>query len=133
MPLTYMDLHRHGRLYIPSRLGDVEQLIAPMIGDAPTMIDKAGHFPFQSIESCFFQLTQGLINVRERLGEESYAAATSLAARAKDLFTADADAITERTRDGIDLLLEIKDLVDAARKYRFENDLPDEDGQVTGD
>ena len=124
----------HNRnLYIPASLSEINDLLGSMILKAPTFIDRLGHFPSQNIESRFHQLIEGFGLVRNKLGEERYAALIDLAARAKALFAADPDDTNGKTDEGRALLFEIEDLLRNARRSRVKAKLPDDDGDITGD
>lgn len=119
--------------YIPASLSEINDLLGSMILDAPTFIDRLGHFPRQNIETRFHQLTQGFGLVRKKLGEERYAVLLDRAARAKALFAADQDDTNGKTDDGRALLIELQDLLRQVRRSRVKSKLPDEEGEISGD
>ena len=104
-----------------------------MILGAPTFIDRLGDFPDRNIDSEFKMLADGFDVVRKKLGEERYAALIELASRAKALFADDQNDTNGKTDQGRALLFEIEDIIQAARRRRTKEKLPDEDGEVTGD
>ena len=121
------------RPYIPASLSEIYDLLASMIFNAPTFIDKGLDFPDRNIDSEFNKLTEGFGLVRRKLGEERYSQLIELAARSKALFAADQDDTNGKTDQGRALLFEIEDIIQAARRGRVKAKLPDEDGEVTGD
>lgn len=124
---------RNHKPYVPATLSEIYDMLASMLGDAPTFIDKLGHFPRQNIETEFARLNESFGNVRKKLGEERYAALLDLSARAKTLFAEDQDETNGKYEQGLDLLIEIEDIVQAARRRRVKGQLPDDEGKVTGD
>lgn len=120
-------------LYIPTSLSEINDLLGSMILQAPTFIDRLGHFPRQNIETRFHQLSNGFGAVRKKLGEERYAALLDRAARAKALFAADQDDMNGKTDVGRALLIEMQDLLRQVRRNRVTSKLPDEEGEITGD
>lgn len=120
-------------LYIPATLSELDDLIGSMILFAPTFIDPCGDFPDQNIDTCFQQLFEGALVVRQKLGEERYAKLVDLAARAKQLFVDDQDDTNGKTDEGRALLFEIEDVLSDARSARVKAKLPDDEGEITGD
>ena len=119
--------------YIPASLSEIHDQLMTMIGGAPRFIDERGVFPEQNIDSEFFVLTEGFGIVRKKLGEDRYAAAIDLAARAKALFAADPDEDNGKTMEGIGLIYEMMDVVQSTRKRRVATKQADDEGEVTGD
>jgi hypothetical protein len=107
--------------------------VAPMMGDAPKFEDDSGYFPEQSIDTEFRALMEGFGNGRDKIGEDQYAAALDIAARMKTLFLEAADEDDPKTREGILLIHEFIDIIDAARARRVKSKLKDDEGRVTGD
>ena len=119
--------------YIPGSLSEIYDLLASFIGGAPTFIDKSGVFHERNINSEFYILTQSFAKVRKKVGEERYSMLMELAARAKALFADDPEDNNGKTDEGIALIYEIEDIIQAARKRRVEAKEKDEDGEVSGD
>lgn len=119
--------------YLPASLSEIYDLLALLVLEAPTFIDETGHFPEQNIDTVFTMLTRGFGQVRKKLGEERYAKLNDLAAQAKVLFAEDPDESNGKTDQGRDLLFEIEDIIQDARKRRVKAKLKDDEGEVTGD
>ena len=119
--------------YLPASLSEMYDLLALMVLGAPTFVDRAGYFPKQDIHTLFTMLTQGFEQVRKKLGEERYAKLNELATQAKALFADDPDNNNGKTDQGRDLLFEIEDIIQDARKRRVKSKLKDDEGEVTGD
>jgi hypothetical protein len=119
--------------YVPESLSELNDYVFPMIGNAPLFKDESGYLPDRSIETEFYGLVEGFGKVRDKLGEQQYAAAIDIAARMKALFLEAADEDDPRTMEGIVLIHELMDIIDAARARRVKAKLTDEEGRVTGD
>ncbi len=119
--------------YIPASLSEIYDMLASLMGGAPTFVDRSGTFPDRDIHSSFYQLTEGFGKVRAKIGEEHYVALIDLAARAKALFADDPEDKNGKTDEGIKLLYEIEDIIQAARSRRAKARLPDDNGEVSGD
>jgi hypothetical protein len=119
--------------YIPASLSEIYDLLGSMVGGAPTFIDDTGTFLDRDINTRFHQLTEGFGKVRDKVGEERYGRLIDLAARAKALFADDPEDNNGKTDQGIALLYEIEDIIQAARKRRVAAKEKDEDGDVSGD
>lgn len=122
-----------GAPFIPNNLGELDDLLASMMLEAPTFVDRLGFLPDQTIDSRFHQLDTALSRVKPKLGAESYAKAVDLSVRAKALFLSDADMTNGKTKEGIWLLDEISKLITDARRRRVKAKLRDDEGEVTGD
>jgi hypothetical protein len=107
--------------------------VVPMMGDAPKFADDSGYFPEQNIDTEFRALIEGFGNVRDKIGEEQYAKAIDIAARMKALFLEAADEDDPKTMEGILLIHELIDIIDAARARRVKSRQKDDEGRVTGD
>jgi len=119
--------------YIPATLSEINDLLGSMILYAPTFVDPLGDFPNRNIDSEFHTLTGGLEVVRKKLGEERYASLMDLAVRAKALFAADQDDTNGKTDEGRALLFEMEDVLKDVRNRRVREELPDDEGEVSGD
>jgi hypothetical protein len=104
-----------------------------MIGGAPTFKDESGYLPDQTIDTEFYALSEGFGKVRDKIGEDQYAKALDIAARMKALFLEAADDDDPKTMEGIMLIHELIDIIDAARARRVKSKLKDDEGRVTGD
>lgn len=118
---------------MPGSLSEIYHALARLVGGAPTFVDDSGHFPERSIDTDFTMLTAGVGKVRSKVGEERYAALMVLAARAKALFADDPEDSSGKTGEGIKLLYEIEDIIQAARARRKRERLPDDEGEISGD
>lgn len=120
--------------YIPRTLGEIYDQLGSMVLHVPRKFkNKTGYFPETFLEADFYELNNGLELVREKLGEDDYAKAIDMSARAKALFEADPDMTTGQAEDGIVLLDEISDLIRNARRRRVRAKLKDDLGEVSGD
>lgn len=119
--------------YIPETLSELMDQVVPMMGDAPKFADDSGYFPEQSIDTEFRALTEGFGNVRDKIGEDQYVKALDIAARMKTLFLEATDEDDPKTMQGILLIHELIDIIDAARARRVKAQLKDDEGRVTGD
>ena len=119
--------------YVPASLSELHDWLLTMIGGAPTFVDDRGIYPERSLDTEFACLTEGFGIVRKKLGEDRYAAAIDLAARAKALFAADPDEDNGKTMEGIGLIYEMMDVVQSTRKRRVATKQADDEGEVTGD
>ena len=119
--------------YIPATLSDINDLLGSMILYAPTFVDPLGDFPNRNIDSEFHTLTGGFEGVSKKLGEERYASLMDLAVRAKALFAADQDDTNGKTDEGRALLFEMEDVLKDVRNRRVREELPDDEGEVSGD
>jgi hypothetical protein len=128
---SYINPYRNPEPYIPASLSEIYDMLASLVGGAPTFVDD--DFPGQNIDTCFYQLTESFGRVRAKVGEERYAALMDLAARAKALFAADPADDNGKTGQGIALLYEIEAIIQAARARRVKAKLTDEDGEISGD
>lgn len=119
--------------YIPETLSELQDFVVPMMGNAPSFKDESGYFPWRSIDTDFHALVEGFGKVRDKIGEDRYAAAIDIAARMKALFLEAADEDDPKTMEGILLIHELIDIIDAARARRVKSKLKDDEGRVTGD
>ncbi len=117
--------------YIPATLSEIYDMLASLVGGAPTFVDEM--FPERTIDSEFGILRASLDIVRGKLGEEGYAMALDLAARAKTLFLEDQAEDNGKTGQGIKLLYEIEDIIQTARSSRAKARVKDDEGRLTGD
>ncbi|MEG8040898.1 hypothetical protein QP166_16715 [Sphingomonas sp. LR60] len=119
--------------YIPETLSELMDQVVPMMGDAPNFKYESGYFPERNIDTEFRALTEGFGNVRDKIGKDQYAKALDIAARMKALFLEAADEDDPKTMEGILLIHELIDIIDAARARRVKSKLKDDEGRVTGD
>ncbi|WP_294198864.1 hypothetical protein [uncultured Sphingomonas sp.] len=119
--------------YVPETLSELNDYVVPMMGNAPFFKDESGYLPGRSIDTEFYGLVEGFGRVRDKIGEDRYAAAIDIAARMKALFLEAADEDDPKTMEGILLIHELIDIIDAARARRVKSKLKDDEGRVTGD
>lgn len=119
--------------YIPETLSELMDQVVPMMGDAPNFEDESGYFPERNIDTEFRALIEGFGNVRDKIGDDQYVKALDIAARMKALFLEAVDEDDPKTREGILLIHELIDIIDAARARRVKSKLKDDEGRVTGD
>lgn len=117
--------------YIPASLSEIYDMLASLAGGAPTFVHPM--FPERNIDNEFEILRRALDIVRGKLGDERHAAALELAARAKALFLDDPAEDNGKTSEGIKLIFEIEDIIQAARNRRTKAGIKDEEGRVSGD
>ncbi len=133
MSRSYTSSYDNPEPYIPASLSEIYDLLASLVGGAPTFVDESGMFPERNIDSRFYQLLEGFGKVRAKLGEARYAALVDLAARAKALFADDPADDNGKTGEGIALLYAIEDIIQSARARRVKAKRRDEDGDISGD
>lgn len=119
--------------FFPKTLSDLYDLLGPIAGHAPKYDNDWYQYLGRTIHTEFEDLLGGLANVRSKLGEERYSRAVDLAARAKALFLEDPDDDNGKTDEGLKLIWQIEEIVQAARSRRVKAKLKDEDGEVSGD
>jgi hypothetical protein len=132
MSRYYTSNYHNPNPYIPASLSEIYDLLASLILWAPTF-DHDGYYPERNPETEFHVLTEGFSKVRTKIGEERYARLMDLAAKAKALFVDDPNDDNGKTDQGRDLLYEIEDIIQAARRRRKAAKLKDDEGEVTGD
>lgn len=102
--------------YIPQNVGDLLDQLAFMMLSSPTFKDKTGYFPQQSVDTAFSSLNEGLLVVRNDLGEEHFTALMVLSNKMRALFESDPDDKTGGTRDGQMLIHEMEDILENVAK-----------------
>ena len=68
-------------IYVPQHPSELRDLLSSMLLQSPTFLDKIGYFPDQSIDSVFFELNEGLLACRTKLGQHRYEAMRALSAQ----------------------------------------------------
>lgn len=97
------------RLYIPQGISEIVEQLAFMMLAPPTFKDD--FFVAQNVESVFYQLNEGLRLIRFELGEERYAAVTSLSNRMRRHFEADPTDTNGEAHKGRRLIEEMQVLL----------------------
>jgi hypothetical protein len=117
--------------YVPSTLSEIYDKLASVLGGAPLF--QSDWDMDRNIDTEFDALFASFEKVRKKVGEDRYAALVDLATRAKALFAADPEENNGKTEQGLDLINEIEDIIQAARSRRVKQKLPDDEGEITGD
>ncbi|WP_198352634.1 hypothetical protein [Sphingomonas sp. MA1305] len=84
-------------------------------------------------DGVFDCLVRGLDNVRDKLGDARHAELVALAGQAKDLFNADLDDENGKATQARWIIHDMITKIEAGQAGRIVADLPDVDGEVTGD
>ena len=106
---------RNPNPYIPQDLGEVYDYVASMMLRSPTFVDKTGYFPWRNVETTFHALNEGLKRIRPELGEESFSQLAQMSKQMRAYFEADPEKKTGETLKGRELILDMMDLLKAAR------------------
>ncbi len=102
--------------YIPQEIGELRDLIGSFMLASPKFEDTSGYFPGQNIDTTFYALTEGLKNLRKKLGEDRYIALMDIGARMRAHFEADPEDQTGETMRGRELICEMQDILQSRRK-----------------
>ena len=102
------------RPYIPKDIGEILDHLVAMLA-SPKMKATTGYFPGRSVDTEFFALNEGMKLVREKLGDERYAALVALSDRMRAHFEADPEDRTGEANAGRALLHEMDDLLTQRR------------------
>ena len=102
--------------YIPQSAGEIIEKLGWMMLYSPKFEDDSGYFPGRNLDTTFFSLNEGLQAIRNRLGEERYAALLALSDRMRTHFEADPENKTDDTLAGRALILEMMDLLKNLRR-----------------
>ena len=109
------------RPYVPQSVGELLDYLAYMMLSSPRFKDKTGYFPQDNIDTAFFGLNEGLLVVRNELGEERYAALSAMSEKMRALFKSDPDDKTGDTRAGHMLINEMEDILTDVAKREASN------------
>jgi len=104
------------RMYIPSDVGEVLDHLSSMLLGAPTFLDRTGYFPYRNLDYDFQQLTEGLSNIRQTLGEERYNELMRMSDQMRALFEADPEDKTGETLKGCKIIHEMEDILIQVRR-----------------
>ncbi|MGD0193184.1 MAG: hypothetical protein ABSD74_20810 [Rhizomicrobium sp.] len=103
--------------YIPQNASELLDQLAYMMLDSPTFEDRTGYFPEENIDTTFYSLNHGLMGIRKTLGEERYAAFTTMSDKMRTLFESDAENKTGDAKAGRALIHEMENiLMEVARR-----------------
>jgi hypothetical protein len=87
-----------------------------MLLGAPTFLDRTGYFPYRNLDYDFQQLTEGLSNIRQTLGEERYNELMRMSDQMRALFEADPEDKTGETLKGCKIIHEMEDILIQVRR-----------------
>jgi hypothetical protein len=87
-----------------------------MLLGAPTFLDRTGYFPYRNLDYDFQQLTEGLSNIRQTLGEERYNELMRMSDQMRALFEADPEDKTGETLKGCKIIHEMEDILTQVRR-----------------
>jgi hypothetical protein len=104
------------KMYIPRDLGEILDQLSHMLLGAPQFLDKTGYFPYRNLDYDFQQLSGGLSNIRQTLGEERYQELAGMAARMRAHFEADPEDKTGETLKGCKIIHEMEDILKQVRQ-----------------
>lgn len=104
--------------YIPQHIGELSDLIGSFMLASPKFEDTSGYFPDKNIDTAFYALTEGLKNLRKKLGEDRYYKLIDMTARMRAHFEADPEDETGETMRGRELIYEMQDVLKSRRKDR---------------
>ena len=102
--------------YVPRDIGELLDQVGSMMLSAPTFKDRTGYLPRENIDTAFFSLNEGLLVVRNELGEENYAALRAMSDKMRALFESDPEDKTGNTQAGRMLVREMEDIVKGVAK-----------------
>jgi hypothetical protein len=102
---------RPANLYVPEGVGEIIDLLALVVLSSPTFVDKTGYFPYQNIDTVFYQLNEGLRLIRRKLGEERFLKLIEMSDRMRAHFEADPENKTDDTLKGRDIVYEMQGLL----------------------
>jgi hypothetical protein len=101
-------MRRPYKAYVSQTIGELNEKLGWMMMSAPSFKDRTGHFPERSIDTAFQGLNDSLDNLRDKLGEERYAAMRSLSDRVRAIFEVDPEGAKEETKSGYHLIHEME-------------------------
>ena len=104
------------RMYIPSDVSEVLDHLSSMLLGAPTFLDRTGYFPYRNLDYDFQQLTEGLSNIRQTLGEERYNELMRMSDQMRALFEADPEDKTGDTLKGCKIIHHMEDILRQVRR-----------------
>ena len=104
--------------YVPQNLGELLDQLAYMMFSSPTFKDETGYFPRRDIDTAFFSLNEGLLAVREELGEERYATLKAMSDKMRVLFESDPGDNAGNARAGRLLVREMEGILTDIAKQK---------------
>jgi hypothetical protein len=102
--------------YVPQTPGELWDLLGAMMLGAPRFINE--DFPGANIDTEFFELTEGLKVIRDKLGEERYTKLLEMSERAKAHFVAAVDEDADDVSAGRNLLLDMENVLNEIRRRK---------------
>lgn len=106
----------HNRsIYVPRTLGELSDLLSSMLLESPTFVDKSGYFPDKDIDSVFFELNEGLITCRAKLGQHRYETMRALSDEMRAHFETDAEDTNGGAKQGRKLIFEMMEMLKRKR------------------
>ena len=102
--------------YIPQTMGELWDRIGSMVLNAPLFEDDTGMYPDKNIGTEFSSLNESLKLLRDKFGEQNYAAMLELSDRMRAHFEADPDSSNGETRKGRECLYAMEDIIRSVRK-----------------
>jgi hypothetical protein len=99
------------RPHIPETISQIMEVLALILFESPTFVDRTGYFPQQDIDTVFQQLNDGMLQNRRKLGEERYLKLVEMSDRTRALFAADPEDQTGDTRKARLIIHEMEDLL----------------------
>jgi len=97
--------------YIPKGLSEVRDYVGAMMLSSPTFVDRTGYFPWQNLQTTFYELNEGLRLIRGTLGEERYLKLMEMSDRMRAHFEADPEDKTDDSLKGRDIIREMEALL----------------------
>jgi hypothetical protein len=94
------------RPYIPKTADELVDLLSLIFAKSPIFTDT--FFVHRTIDTVFSQLSEGLQNVRPKIGEERYNDLVALAHRMRSHFEADPEDTNGQAREGRKLVREMQ-------------------------
>lgn len=104
------------RMYIPSDLFELRDLLGSMLISAPKFEDKTGYLAFLNLDYVFRQLSAGLEVNKVRLGEERFEELRRLSEQIRALFEANPEDKTGETHQGRLIIHTMLDILQEARR-----------------
>ncbi|MEZ5995680.1 MAG: hypothetical protein R3C25_07985 [Hyphomonadaceae bacterium] len=85
--------------------------LAFMMLSSPTFKDKLGYFQNQNLETVFYELNEGLAQVRRKIGQQRYETMRAASDQMRTHFEADPEDANGRAREGRKLVLEMREML----------------------
>jgi hypothetical protein len=105
-------------ILIPENISEIRDKLGGMMILSPTFKDLTGYFPGRNIDNTFYELNEGLLLVRPKIGEDLYLKLREMSDRMRAHFEADPEDKTDDSLKGRAIILEMMDLLAASRRRR---------------